>query len=531
MKAHLLFRDRDAAIVYPDIDGRAGRSAPTARHRDAHRVDTRARAEAFAPSEEPIDLLGDLVADLALEQLFEAMAGGDAFLGAVARQVVLAPLTDIDTISYRQAALHDTLAHRDAVRAIYDLVVSAIDGERRNFFGLFTRSPESILHRSLEVMGFFVGVLRQLRSLAEHHADRFESEAFTTLFSMLAKELSDDYFAEVDAHLKRLRFSGGVLVSAELGSGAHGANYVLRAPNPSTGHRHLRDLFGAGHSHTVVIADRDDAGLRTLGELRDRGVNLVADALARSVDHILAFLRLLRMEIGFYLGAVNLHEVLVGKGEPVCTPEILPSSARAWCARGLVDVCLSLTTPGSVVGNDVDADGVLLVMVTGANQGGKSTFLRSVGQAQLMAQCGLFAGASSLRLSIADGCFTHFKREEDTSMTHGKLDEELYRMRAIVDQVAPGSVVLCNESFSATNESEGSEIGRQVAQALVDCGIRVFFVTHFFDLADGFARQHATPVRFLRAERDAQGGRPFRLVEAPPKRTGFGEDVYRRVFG
>ncbi len=518
MKAHLLFRDRDAEIVYPDVDGRA---RPGVRPGDGASPNSPARLEA------PVDL----VADLGLEQLFAAMAGGDAFLGAVARQVVLAPLGDLDTIGYRQAALHDTLVHRDAVQAIYDLVVGAIDGERRNFFGLFTRSPESILHRSSEVMAFFVGVLRQLRSLAEHHADRFESEAFTTLFSMLSKELSDDYFAEVDAHLKRLRFSGGVLVSAELGSGAHGASYVLRAPNQPTGRRHLRDLFGAGHAHTVVVADRDEAGLQTLGQLRDRGVNLVADALARSVDHILAFFRLLRMEIGFYLGAAELHRVLASKGEPVCVPEVLPTTAQAWSARGLVDVCLSLTTTEPVVGNDVDADAVPLVMVTGANQGGKSTFLRSVGQAQLMAQCGLFAGATSLRLSIAEGCFTHFKREEDTSMTHGKLDEELYRMRAIVDQVAPGSVVLCNESFSATNESEGSEIGRQVVQALVDCDVRVFFVTHFFDLADGFARQAATPVRFLRAERGVEGSRPFHLVEAPPRRTGYGEDVYRRVFG
>ena len=64
-------------------------------------------------------------------------------------------------------------------------------------------------------------------------------------------------------------------------------------------------------------------------------------------------------------------------------------------------------------------------MITGANQGGKSTFLRSVGLAQLMMQCGMFVAAESLRASVGQRLFTHYKREEDAAMESGKLDEEL----------------------------------------------------------------------------------------------------------
>ena len=101
-------------------------------------------------------------------------------------------------------------------------------------------------------------------------------------------------------------------------------------------------------------------------------------------------------------------------------------------------------------------------MITGANQGGKSTFLRSVGVAQLMTQCGMFVGAQSLRVNVCDGVFTHYKREEDETMESGKLDEELARMSEIADHIGAGSVLLCNESFAATNEREGSQIARQV---------------------------------------------------------------------
>ena len=89
-----------------------------------------------------------------------------------------------------------------------------------------------------------------------------------------------------------------------------------------------------------------------------------------------------------------------------------------------------------VVGNDVTADHKDLVIITGANQGGKSTFLRSVGLAQLMMQCGLFVAAEAFCSTVCDGLFTHYKREEDAAMQSGKFDEELGRMSDIVDHLS-----------------------------------------------------------------------------------------------
>jgi DNA mismatch repair ATPase MutS len=240
---------------------------------------------------------------------------------------------------------------------------------------------------------------------------------------------------------------------------------------------------------------------------------------------------MLRAELGFYVGCLNLHERLAEKGEPSCFPEPVAADTRALGAHGLYDVCLALRTQAGVVGNELDADDRSLAMITGANQGGKSTFLRSVGVAQLMLQCGMFVGAYSLRAGVVDGVFTHFKREEDPTMESGKLDEELGRMSDIADAIAPNSIVLCNESFAATNEREGSEIARQVVRALLDSGIAVFLVTHLFDLANGFYQEELETALFLRAERQPDGRRTFRLVTGEPLATTYGEDSYRRVFG
>ena len=142
----------------------------------------------------------------------------------------------------------------------------------------------------------------------------------------------------------------------------------------------------------------------------------------------------------------------------------------------------------------------------------------------------MFVPADSFRANVVRGVFTHYKREEDASMTRGKLDEELSRMSEIADLISPCCLLLCNESFAATNEREGSEIARQVIRAMVEANVKVFFVTHLFDLADSLHRQQLETALFLRAERQADGRRTFRLSEGEPLPTSYGEDSYRRIF-
>jgi DNA mismatch repair ATPase MutS len=170
------------------------------------------------------------------------------------------------------------------------------------------------------------------------------------------------------------------------------------------------------------------------------------------------------------------------------------------------------------------------VIITGANQGGKSTFLRSIGLAQLMMQCGMVVPAESFCANVCDGLFTHYKREEDSTMESGKLDEELSRMSDIVDNITPNSMVLFNESFSATNEREGSEIARQIVGALLEQRIKVFFVSHLYEFAHGFYDKGMENALFLRAERQSDGRRTFKLIEREPLQTSFGKDLYEKIF-
>ncbi len=473
-----------------------------------------------------------LVQDLELDTLFHAMADGDEFLHEVARVALLTGgENDVDTMRYRQAALQDCLRNPQAVRQIYGSVVGTITGRRtRDGLMWLGNYPGAILSRSVELLEVQVAGLRELRHLCEANAGRFRSPAFSTLFDMLQRELTDEYLQTVEGHLKELKFRDGVLVSAELGKGLKAKDYVLR--NALAEHRNwLQRLFGPKQeAYTFNLHPRDEAGARALSELRDRGINIAANAVAQSAEHILSFLTMLRTELAFYVGCLNAHGHLEAKQEPTAMPDPSRPEDRLYRFEGLYDVCLSLRTEKRVVGNDLAADGTLLVIVTGANTGGKSTFLRSVGLAQMMMQAGMFVPAKSLAANACNAIVTHFKREEDTAMNSGKFDEELSRMDEIVDHLTPNSVVLFNESFAATNEREGSEIAGMLVDSLLRHRIKSLFVTHLYEFAHGFVGHDPQQIAFLRAERREDGTRTFRIISGEPLRTSFGEDLYGRFF-
>lgn len=254
MKAYLLYRDRDQDMCQEAVWNEAA-----------------------------------LVQDLELNALYQAMAQGDTFVYDVIKRVVPASSIDLNEIAYRQAVLSDCILFEAAVRQLYAIAIEGIETKRKCYYGVFSGSPSSVLHGARDLIQQFVGVLKKLRDVADTQAAQFQSEGFAQFFSMIQRELTDEYFVTIQRCLKELRFNGGVLISAGLGQGNKGINYVLRKPHQKDPN-FLRRLFAKRpRSLTFHIAGRDEAGARALSELEARGINLVANALAQSAEHILSF--------------------------------------------------------------------------------------------------------------------------------------------------------------------------------------------------------------------------------------------------
>jgi DNA mismatch repair ATPase MutS len=486
---------------------------------------------AFDPDRTPPSNEAALMRDLDLQTVLDAMAGGDAFLSGVARQALLQSLTDPEVIRYRQDACRDCIDNPAIVGELYRIAVEAIDREDRQ---LRFRPDYSVglLNRSRAVLEIFMVMLRELVRIADIHAAKFKSRAFNTLFATLRRELNDEFFDEAAGRLERFKPGGSFLLSASLGPGNRGIGYTLRLAEEEKAQSWLERMFARKEDDdAITIADRDEAGARALSDLRDQGVGLLAAALAGWAERILGFFKELRTELAFYLGCLNLLGKLSAKGEATSFPIPLAMGERGSASRGLYDPSMALRLETGMMPNDFPAADARLVVITGANRGGKSAFLRSIGLSQLMMQAGMFVPAASFSAGLRRSVFTHFRREEDAAMNSGKFDEELRRMSDIVDRLGSDSLLLFNESFAATNEREGSEIAGQIVRALLAGGVQIFFVTHLYEFVRSLYDEGNPAFRFLIAERRMDGERTYRMVEGVPAGTSFGRDLYERVFG
>lgn len=249
------------------------------------------------------------------------------------------------------------------------------------------------------------------------------------------------------------------------------------------------------------------------------------------LDSFESFFDQLRFELAFYRGAINLRQQLMRFTAKYCFP--LPADRDTLHFEDLKELVLCLEQRMDAVGNTCELDQKQLLIVTGANQGGKSTFLRSIAVAQLMMQCGLFVAAERFESGIFPRIFTHFTRREDSAMNSGRLDEELKRMSRIIEHLGEGSLIFMNESFASTTEKEGSAIAYDIIRALSEERIKILTVTHLLTFAQRVfdeSQQTAEPgVEFLSAERLQDGSRTFRMIRHAPELTSFGLDLYEEI--
>jgi DNA mismatch repair ATPase MutS len=215
------------------------------------------------------------------------------------------------------------------------------------------------------------------------------------------------------------------------------------------------DFYLKGEERILIISGPNQGGkttfARTFGQLY---------CLAQSADHIDKFIKLLRIELAFYIGCLNLHDQLDQIGEPTAFPE----------------------------------------------------------------------PAASFGANLCNSPLKHYRREEDAGMESGKLDEELGRMSDIVDHVKPDVLILFNESFAVTNEWEGSEIAGQITRALVEQRVKTSCVTHLHEFPRWFYDRHKDNALFLRAQRQAGGRRTFKMIGGEPRQASYGGDLYSSIF-
>lgn len=474
--------------------------------------------------------------------------------------------TDPAAIRYRQEVLADAVASSE-LRALFAQLQPML--HELAYFTKTRTEQSSPLQQAVWRLGELETYVACLTALGDAAAlPGMRSAGMGALGAFVRERRQDPVYRRLEAELPALR--GGLKRRASVTIGIN-LDSQLRPSEATLLRVHdrkfedtplLTRLFGVSNPfRPLTRVNRTSSMTPLLGEL-DRVLGAVARPLARALGQ---FVQLqvrdvlpLEQEIRFYLGGARLVLALRERGMPTCVPGLAPAADRRAQATELYDVSLALRgapqeAAGAVVRNDLDAgEGGRIAILTGPNQGGKTTFVRAVGVMQVLAQAGLHVAARTAAISPADRVITHFPSQEGGAGEGGRLAEEARRLGAVFAEASERSVVLLNESLSSTSPSESLYLAEDVVRALRLLGARAIFATHLHELGERLDRINAegdggslvvslvAGIAPDRPDRDGADGadgadgsqtrmrRTYRIAPGPPVGSSYARDIADR---
>lgn len=460
---------------------------------------------------------------------------------------------DVATIRYRQSILADVLASEELCNVLREVRPML---RELAYFRTTRKEQSAPLQQAVWRLGELETYVSCLQRLADAAVlPDLKSAGMQALLAFVRQRREDPVYQRLLNELPALR--GGLKRRASVSIGINlddqlrpSEATLLAVHDEKFAERPLLSrIFGPATPYQPVASIKRVAAMGSLlGDL-DRILGAVARPLAKALGQYVRLqvqdLLSLEREIAFYLGAAQLYRALAARGLPVCRPRLAGAGERSLQVSGLYNVNLALgaseENARDIVGNDLDmaASGRILVL-TGPNQGGKTTFTRAVGLLQVLAQAGLYAPATSATVSPADAVDTHFPVDEPGHAEGGRLAEEARRLASIFASSSEHSLILMNESLASTSPSESLYLAEDVVRGLRLLGARAVFATHLHELGErvdtinGEVDGGSRVVSMVAGIESGGGGgngevrRTYRIRPGPPVGLSYARDIARR---
>lgn len=398
------------------------------------------------------------------------------------------PLIDAAAVAYR----HDVV--RDLGRTgVWNAVAGFADGMRRTSREL-TLSRE--LHHPVQKQRCFLEAAATYCDATARFAEQLEDElvvsrGFAALQRHLTAYVTSSGFTSLVESTRSLREELGAVRYTIQVKGATVRVDVLEDQDDLAADidkTFARFRQGAVEDHRVGFHKRKDID-HVEAQILERVANLYPDTFAALRAFCVGYencfdetiVRFDR-EVQFYVAYLEQIAPIQDRGLDFCLPEVTVDD-REVRAREAFDLSLVLTGT-SMVANDFELTGAeRILVVTGPNQGGKTTFARMFGQLHYLASLGLPVPAREARLLLPDRVFTHFEREESVVTLRGKFEDELVRIHEILGHATARSVLVMNESFGSTTLRDALVVGGEIVGQVIELGALCVFVTFVDELA------------------------------------------------
>lgn len=433
----------------------------------------------------------NVLADLALDRMFTSLATARLESFDLYSLWTTMPV-DATTTRYRQAIARDLLDAKARVP-----ILSFIDGIEK--VEQYLRAAAGARQPSGEERWLLDAVLtytKTIKTVSEQMAlVSWSSEGLQTFQDALTELESSERFLElsqssirVASELSQIRYKL-ILEDSTI--------TVDRSESTDQDYRdHLQVLFerfGDIDIQSPIIA----SSYRSRTHIDDRILTILARIFTEEFSDLAAFahenhafvaawIPRLERELIYYLAWIE--EILGFEARGLAwTLPVLNDGPGVQHAEALYDLALAHDlqhVPTPPVTNQWHLDGnESITVVTGPNNGGKTTYARSVGQLYIVAALGLPVGASDAQITLAPSVTTIFSEREAADRATGRLEDEVLRIQSFFKTAEPESFLIANEIFSSTSVSDAIALGRLLIERCQDRQLRAIIVTFVDELA------------------------------------------------
>jgi DNA mismatch repair ATPase MutS len=461
----------------------------------------------------------DFLADLSFDQIVATITAGKEEYNLTPFFYV--PLHGVDAVTFRHEVMQDL---QDAC-LFDDIKAFALSMRvvREHLAQLDKRYYEHQKERwFLDAVDLYDDAVNRL--VRDLSAARFCSRGLLAFRDYLARYASSERFTSLVEEAKRLE--------AELSSIRY--NVFIRGPRVEVRHHageadysvEVEATFerfqqGAVKEYTFKFSDSPEMN-HIEAQILDGVAQLHADTFSQLGHYcttrkdfldptIVAFDR----EIQFYVAYLEYIAPLRKAGLNFCYPRISETRKEVYDHEGF-DLALArklLSERATPVCNDLYLHGPeRIIVVSGPNQGGKTTFARTFGQLHYLASLGCPVPGTKAQLYLPDRIFTHFEREEHMTNLRGKLEDDIVRIHGILEAATPRSIIIINEIFASTTLRDAIFLSKKIAAAIMELDVLGVWVT-FLDEVASLSEKTVSMVSTVAPDNPAQ--RTFKILRRP----------------